>query len=106
MRVTIEGTVTPSVHLGKGERRTVERTEFVDKLIARGYVSVITEHPEPVIEEDPVEPGEAPVTVSPARNASRSVWADFLTDAGVPYPGDATRDELVAAWDNQLPADG
>lgn len=41
-QVTIEGSaITPSTFLPAGERRTVERTDFVEKLIAKGYVTVI-----------------------------------------------------------------
>jgi hypothetical protein len=43
MRVIIEGTITPSTFLAYGERRTVERTPFVDKLVRRGFATVIEE---------------------------------------------------------------
>lgn len=40
-RVTLEGSITPSTFLARGKRMTVERTEFIDKLIRRGYVNVV-----------------------------------------------------------------
>lgn len=46
MRVIIEGTITPSTFLAYGERRTVERTPFVDKLVRRGFATVIEELPD------------------------------------------------------------
>lgn len=45
-RVTIEGSTWPSTHLATGERRTVERTSLIDKMIANGFVIVIEEHPD------------------------------------------------------------
>ena len=40
-RVTLEGSVTPSTFLARGKRMTVERTDFIDKLIRKGYVNVV-----------------------------------------------------------------
>ncbi|ASU00805.1 hypothetical protein NTR1_43 [Nocardia phage NTR1] len=40
-RVTIEGSITPSTFLARGARLTVERTSYIDKLISRGYVTVV-----------------------------------------------------------------
>lgn len=40
-RVTLEGSITPSTFLARGKRMTVERTEFINKLIRRGYVNVV-----------------------------------------------------------------
>lgn len=49
--ITIEGSITPSTELARGERRTVRRTERIDRLISRGFVTVVDEHagdaPEP-----------------------------------------------------------
>lgn len=39
--VTIEGSVTPSVVLARGARRTVVLTDKVQKLIDRGFVVVV-----------------------------------------------------------------
>lgn len=56
--VTIEGSITPSTYLAMGARATVERTEFIDMLIQRGYVVVISEaaaepEPTPVKKSEP-----------------------------------------------------
>lgn len=42
--VTIEGSVTPSVVLPRGERKTVVLTSRIQKLIDRGFVNVVTQH--------------------------------------------------------------
>ncbi len=41
--VEVEGSLTPSTFLARGERITVQRTEFIDKLIRRGFI-VEVEH--------------------------------------------------------------
>lgn len=46
--ITIEGSLTPSVELPRGQRRTVVRTERIERLIERGYiVEVKDDAPEP-----------------------------------------------------------
>jgi hypothetical protein len=40
-RVTLEGSITPSTFLARGKRMTVERTDFIDKLIRKGFVNVV-----------------------------------------------------------------
>jgi hypothetical protein len=46
--VTIEGSVTPSVILPRGQRRTVTLTDRVQRLIERGFVVVVDwQDPEP-----------------------------------------------------------
>src|SRR5690606_20485032 len=107
-RVTIEGSVTPSVLLPRGHRMTIERTEVIDKMMRRGFGVVVEEHtPAPVIASitDVVTMADvatepAPV---PARNASREVWAAFLVEEGVPHEIGAPRDALIAAWDAAFP---
>lgn len=53
MKVTIEGSINPSTVLPRGERLTVERTPYIDKLLQGGYVALVAEHiePEPVLSE-------------------------------------------------------
>lgn len=100
--VTIKGRIATSA-LRVGEVVTVERTEQVDGLIARGYAVVVGEpeqesltgavtppEPEPVPEEDVPEP--------PARSASKADWLAFLEGEGVEVDEDLTRDNLVALW--------
>jgi len=41
--VTIEGSIAPCVELPRGERRTVQLTDYVQGLISRGYVIVVDE---------------------------------------------------------------
>jgi hypothetical protein len=57
-RVTIEGSVSPSTHLPRGERRIVERTDFIDKLVRGGFVNILEYHedPAPAVDASPATP--------------------------------------------------
>lgn len=39
--VTIEGSITPSAELPRGERRTVLYTERIQKLVKKGYINIV-----------------------------------------------------------------
>lgn len=121
-KVVIEGTVTPSTFLAAGERRTVSRTEFVDKLIAKGFVKVV-DQPTPAVSvaapapvaDDPVESATDPAAevvqsedaaAPPSRNARRATWAKFLDNRGIDYPEEASRDDLVDIYTNHTAAAG
>jgi hypothetical protein len=97
--VTIEGSITASTLLPRGQRRTVQLTERVQRLIDRGFVTVIERH------DDDAEPDPTPEQEDgpPSRNASRPVWLAFLRGRGVDIPtndegAEPTRDGLVALW--------
>ena len=77
-QVTIEGSVMPSAFLPRGERRTVERSDFIDKLIRRGFVTVVPA-PEPVAEEVPEISG--PQGVDPDEGESEPVAVDVESEA-------------------------
>jgi hypothetical protein len=117
-RITVEGTITPSTFLASGERRTVTRTAFVEKLISKGFIRVVEDEPKPTV-ADPVpvqqtmaeveqaavessEPArlERKITEAPHRNGSREEWAKFLDSQKIAYPDDATRNELIDRWDS------
>lgn len=124
MKVTIEGSLTPSVHLATGERATVEKTPFISTMLRRGYVILIENHPEPqpvpapvdepeLILEEPQDEREdyeieADVQAQlardemgvPARNASRLAWADFFDLRGIEYSEADSRDELIQRWND------
>ncbi|UYP17713.1 hypothetical protein OED52_13635 [Rhodococcus sp. Z13] len=121
-QVVIEGTVTPSTFLATGERRSVSRTGFVEKLIAKGFVRVV-DQPAPaptVAEKAPVEEataesatGEGPavvqsgdIPVPPSPNARRNTWAKFFDTIGLDYPAEATRDELVDIYTTHTSSSG
>lgn len=94
-KVTIEGSLTPSVFLPRGERREVQRTERIDQLIAKGFIVEVnpeTDQPEPAPLPDPVK--------SPGKNASRDDWAAFLEEHDVEYPADGDRGQLIHAWES------
>ena len=117
-RITVEGTITPSTFLAAGDRRTVTRTAFVEKLIAKGFIRVVEDTPSPTV-ADPVpvqetmaEVDQAAATTSersrlerrivdaPNRNGSREEWAKFLDSQKVAYQEGATRNELIERWDS------
>ena len=107
--VTIEGTRTPSVQLGTGERVTVVLTDEVQRRIDYGYVRVVNT----ITTYDDTESGggvqessvdlPTPITV-PSRGASREVWAEFIgglippVDVDLSDP-DVGRNDLIALWD-------
>jgi hypothetical protein len=102
--ITIEGSSTlPNTYLRPGRRMTVERTELVDKMIRRGFAVVIAEEKPAAVEVAPAQELDhlrgVRGTEPPARNASRDEWAEFLTAEEVPFDEDATRGEMIAAWD-------
>ena len=39
--------------------------------------------------------------VPPSRAASTETWREFLEDQGVPHESEATRADLIAAWDSR-----
>ncbi|UYL88133.1 hypothetical protein SEA_EVAA_22 [Gordonia phage Evaa] len=104
-KVTIEGSITPSVLLARGERRTVARTARIDRLIARGFVVEVPEKeatPEP--ETDESEGQTTPPPSEPKGNASRDEWAAHLDSQSpkIEYPEDAGRDDLIRIWQAHL----
>lgn len=113
--VTIEGTETPSSFLGRGQRRVVARTEFVDRLIGQGFVRVVVDHkdPERVLTKDqidafaalvvegvvtPADTGPSADNTVPNGNASKAKWRAFLEANAVEVDPEWTRDQMVEAW--------
>jgi hypothetical protein len=112
--ITIEGSLSPSSFLARGERRTVQDSDYVQKLIEGGYVTVIEDDDDAEAPELTPEEREAEEVVAdlsqpqgvepPKRSASREDWAEFLAS----YPGgefvteDKDRAELIAAWDEHV----
>ncbi|AEJ92806.1 hypothetical protein SEA_OSMAXIMUS_24 [Pegunavirus osmaximus] len=97
--VVIEGSILPCGFLARGERVEVQRTAHIDRLIAQGFVNVISEtgdpEPAPLPESaPPPEPDKAP-----ARSASRDTWAKFLAEHTHIVTEGKGRDELVAEYD-------
>lgn len=110
--VTIKGRRSTTV-LKAGEVVTVERTDRVDALIAGGWVTVVDAPETPasltgvVTPPEPEErPGEAKLDgeadpygpAAPARSASKADWVEFLTEQGVEFDDEDSRDDLVARW--------
>lgn len=96
--LTIEGSISPSVYLARGERREVRDDDpRVQRLIRGGFVNVVSESGE--VEPSPL-PEPAPI---PARNASRDDWAEYLAAGafGIVTEGKG-RDELIAEYDKWL----
>lgn len=119
--VTIEGSITPSAALGRGQRRTVRMTDRVQKLIDKGFVILVEEAAEELPLHhyaDAAAAADSPMKLDspPGLNASREHWARWLTANHVAYPDGADRpdgvtdhvagrDELIAIWEQQT-ADG
>ncbi|ACF05023.1 hypothetical protein Nigel_20 [Mycobacterium phage Nigel] len=111
-RITIEGSrLSPSTFLAAGERATVQRTERVERLLARGFVVEVPEQRTVTVTEVVTEV-EADKQAAqsreelgvPPRNASRDDWAEFLAQ----HPGgfvteDKDRAALIAEWDAYAP---
>jgi hypothetical protein len=107
----------------EGETVTLVRSRFVDRLIAQESLVVVTDGPVgtvesgliKVVEGDPKDPAYTNTShlgveadhpwvvdgkvVVPPRNGSRELWANFLTAVKWAFPGEATRDALIAIWD-------
>lgn len=66
----------------RGDRVSVERDEYVNRLIGNGFVVVEMDHALP----------------EPADNASRKQWAAFLTEQGREVHPRATRRDLIDQW--------
>lgn len=94
--ITIEGSLTPSSDLPRGERRTVQDTDEVRKFVARGFANVVDEDgtPEPAPLPEPVP--------APKRNASRDDWAEWLADNTDIVTEGKDRDALLAEYDDYL----
>lgn len=108
-RVTIEGSITPSTFLRRGARITVERTDYIDKLIRRGYVTVVQDFPaaaaaaaeevaQTVQAQHAAVDAERQLSGTPARNASRDEWAAFMGDRAQ-FDDSHTRNDLIQMWD-------
>lgn len=112
-QVTIEGSLTPAVDLPRGERRTVEVTDHVRRLVQIGAVVVIDGDLDEPATQDVTEPAEVAAPAgddevtdadgAPPRNASRERWATFLRSKGIEFPdGDESKDELWAGRDDLI----
>ena len=96
--------------------RGVERDEMIDKWEKMGLLSVspaegapesrengpvAADQPVPA-HEGPSDDDDAPVGVeAPKASARKSEWAAFLTMQGVDVPADATKAEMIEAWDSR-----
>ena len=97
-KITIEGSLTPSARLARGERREVQDSDEVRKFIADGFAVVVDE------ETGEVEPAPLPEAPKPpAKNASKDDWKAWLDSQEPPveYDPDATHAELIEAWEKR-----
>lgn len=123
-QVTVEGGYLPAagVDLRPGERRTVEATPRIGRLVRIGALEVVSGSltvDAPVTSAPPAGDGDGDGDPHgdgpgddgvPAGNASRKVWAEFLRGKNIEFPdykaaeeaGDATawagRDDLRVIW--------
>lgn len=108
-RIMIEGTVTPSTYLGRGERTVVEDTPFIRKLVRRGYVRIVKEPPaRPPVQFDITESVERQQAAAvqerrlltpPDADAPKAEWRQFLDEQGIAYPNRATLADLISRWE-------
>ena len=96
--------------------RGVERDEMIEKWEKMGLLRVspaedapesrengptAAEQPDPA-PESPNDDPDAPVAVeAPKVSARKFEWAAFLTMQGVNVPDDATKAEMIEAWDSR-----
>lgn len=96
--------------------RGVERDEMIEKWEKMGLLSVSpaegaqeSRENGPTAAEGPVPSTEAhhddtdaPVDVeAPTASARKSEWAEFLAEQGVDVPADATKAEMIEAWESR-----
>lgn len=87
-----------NTYLRRGEEATVERTETIDKLIERGYLSEV----KCACSTDPIgdgQPEDSPEWTPPAKSATRAEWAEFLSRGGFQFESDATRADLIRQYE-------
>lgn len=114
--VTIEGTLTPAAGvLERGERKTVQYTDRIDRLVTGGFIRIIeflddgveqvaeaTDAPVEVEEVNPLggHPLDEVIPDPPARNASRDDWAEYLAKYTDIETEGKDRGDLITAWDH------
>ncbi|ADX31944.1 hypothetical protein TPA2_gp30 [Tsukamurella phage TPA2] len=92
--ITIEGSLTPSVELPRGQRRTVVRTERIERLIARGYIVEVPSDTGTTSDSPaPAEPVHAPaepevVAAEPEPEAAEPVKSSRSRAAAKPADGE------------------
>jgi|SRR5690349_12460689 len=102
-KITIEGSLTPSARLARGERLEVQDSDEVRKFIADGFAVEVTN-----VETGETAPAPLPEPVkAPAKSASKEKWVEFAdAQEGFEYDPDATRDEIAEAWDRHVSQGG
>lgn len=96
-KITIEGSLSPSAKLPRGERIEVQDSPEVRRYVAKGFAVVVDE--ETGATEAPPLPD--PVK-APSKGASRDDWAEFVAEHTDVVTEGKTRDELVAAYEEWL----
>lgn len=118
--IRIQGVMNTTA-LARGEVMEVQRTDRVERLIAFGYVRelpadgraadpiepVIVRVPADLMEEIKHVPAvEVLQEEAPARNALTADWLTFVRRLGIDEPDNASRDKLIADYDEYLAALG
>ncbi|WP_114719170.1 hypothetical protein [Rhodococcus sp. AG1013] len=92
----------------RGSEFEVERTPFVDRLITDGRLTVLDSASQSAAENEGLdtEPG-LPIASSDeppraGKGSGLAQWRDFLDRKGVEYSDDASRDDLIAVWDEHV----
>ncbi|MFT4086132.1 MAG: hypothetical protein QM658_03105 [Gordonia sp. (in: high G+C Gram-positive bacteria)] len=82
----------PMRDFADGEVVTLERTAFVDKLLAAGRVVLVDD-----AAAEQAASARAELGV-PDRTAPRAAWVEFLSRHGVTSASKQTRDDLIVVW--------
>ena len=91
--ITIEGSLTPSSDLPRGQRRRVQDSAEVREFVRKGFAVVVDE-------EGEQEPAPLPEPAkAPNKSASREDWAEFLAEHTDVVTEGRTRDQLVGDYE-------
>lgn len=98
--VTIEGSLTPCSELRTGERRTVQLTERVQRLIDRGFVVLVkTAAPRRPVGKPVQSAADVPYRAGePAWSASRDEWAAFVIANGQLVVAADMKGDIIHRW--------
>src|SRR5690349_24818982 len=102
-KIVIEGSLTPSARLARGERLEVQDSDEVRKFIADGFAVEVID-----VETGETEPAPLPEPPkAPGKSASKEKWVEFAAgQEGFEYDPDATRDEIAEAWERHVASGG
>jgi hypothetical protein len=95
--VTVEGSLTPSNVLATGKRMTVQLTPRIERLIAKGFLILISSDAKAAESvQGAYRAGE------PAWSDDRDVWAAFVIGHDQPVVAADTKGDIIHRWQARL----